>query len=207
LAVDQEKEQQYTHMKNETIEWIKAIMIAAGLVFLIRWFIFAPFIVEGPSMQPNLYTGERLIVNKILYTMRPPKRGEVIVFHAPEQKDYIKRVIALPGETIKVEGDDVYINDRLLQEPYIQEQINEAIENGTLYNTTKDFNVTDDGVIAMKVPERSLFVMGDNRPNSKDSRWDDVGFIPYGKVVGRADLIFWPIDKFQLIKHYNEVTK
>src|SRR5690348_14722599 len=84
--------------KNEVWEWIKALVIAGVLVVVIRWFIFAPFIVDGPSMHPNFFTGERLIVNEIIYKIRKPKHGEVIVFHAPEGKDYIKRVIALPGE-------------------------------------------------------------------------------------------------------------
>jgi len=88
-------------LKGEAWEWIKAILIAAALVFLIRWFIFATYVVEGPSMQPNFHTGERLIVNKIIYSFRKPERGEVVVFHAPQGKDYIKRVIALPGEKNK----------------------------------------------------------------------------------------------------------
>lgn len=205
--MDQDNGQAANHVKNETLEWIKAIMIAAGLVFVIRWLVFAPFIVEGPSMQPNFYTGERMIVNKILFSFRSPKRGEVIVFHALEGKDYIKRVIALPGETIKVDGDNVYINDKLLEEPYIQGEIDEANKNGTFYNTTKNFKVTDEGIISVKVPKDSLFVMGDNRPNSKDSRWEDVGFIPFDKLVGRADLIFWPVDKLEWIHHSFEVEK
>ena len=89
--------------KSETWEWIKALVIAGVLVIIIRWFLFSPFIVDGDSMHPNFFTGERLIVNEIVYDIRAPKRGEVIVFHAPEGKDYIKRVIALPGETVKVD--------------------------------------------------------------------------------------------------------
>jgi signal peptidase I len=106
--------------KSEAMEWTKALLIAGVLVVVIRWLIFSPFIVEGPSMEPNFYTRERLIVNKVIYDIRKPKRGEVIVFHAPDGRDYIKRVIALPGETIKVEGDKVFVNGQEIEKPYLK---------------------------------------------------------------------------------------
>jgi signal peptidase I len=184
---------QVQSVKNEAWEWIKALLIALVLVVLIRWLLFAPFIVEGPSMQPNFYTGERLIVNKLVYRIWEPERGEVIVFHAPAKKEYIKRVIALPGEKVKVEGDQVYINGVLLDEPYIQEAVNEAKQKGGSYNQpTNNFE-------EQIVPEGSLFVMGDNRPQSLDSRSSSVGFVPYKEIVGRADIIFWPLNVFGLI--------
>ncbi|WP_084225151.1 signal peptidase I [Paenibacillus pectinilyticus] len=176
--------------KNETWEWIKALVIAGVLVIIIRWFLFSPFIVDGDSMHPNFFTGERLIVNKLVYDIRAPKRGEVIVFHAPEGKDYIKRVIALPGETVKVTGDKVYINGEELAQPYIQAAIDQAVKEGHPYNTLKDFPES-------KVPDGEIFAMGDNRPNSKDSRM--IGFVPYNKIVGRAEVIFWPVKKISFI--------
>jgi signal peptidase I len=176
-------------VKREAWEWFKALVMAGVLVFLIRWLVFAPFVVDGPSMQPNFYTGERLIVNKFIYDFRKPHRGEVIVFHATEDKDYIKRVIALPGETIRVEGDNVYVNGELLDEPYIREAVEQAKKNGTSYNLRNFAEKT--------VPEGTVFVMGDNRTNSQDSR--DIGFIEYRRIVGRAELIFWPLSKIKLI--------
>ncbi|WNR47039.1 signal peptidase I [Paenibacillus roseipurpureus] len=181
-----------TQVKKETWEWIKALIIAGVLVIVIRWFLFSPFIVDGDSMHPNFFTGERLIVNKIVYDIRDPKRGEVIVFHAPEGKDYIKRVIALPGETVKVTGDKVFINGEEMHENYIQDAIDQAVKEGHPYNTLLDFPET-------KVPEGELFAMGDNRPNSKDSRTKSVGFVPYNKIVGRAEVIFWPVNKIRFI--------
>jgi signal peptidase I len=176
-------------LKKEAWEWTKALLIAAALVFFIRWLIFAPFIVEGPSMEPNFYTGERLIVSKIIYSIRKPERGEVIVFHATKEKDYIKRVIALPGETVKVEGDKVYVNNQLLDEPYLKKALDDAAKKGIPYNTRNFPEKT--------VADGTIFVMGDNRSNSADSR--DIGFIKYEQVVGRADLIFWPFDKISLV--------
>lgn len=188
-------------LKNDTFEWIKAILIATVIVIVIRWFLFTPTVVSGVSMEPNFHDKERIIVNKIIYSIREPKRGEVIVFHAPEDLDFIKRIIALPGDTIKVLGDDVYINDELIEEPYIQDSINDAHDRGILYNSSKSFYSSDDGTSSVKVPENAIFVLGDNRPRSKDSRYDQVGFIPMDEIVGRADIIFWPISDIKLIKH------
>ncbi|RCX21330.1 signal peptidase I [Fontibacillus phaseoli] len=184
--------------KSETLEWLKAIVIAVVLVLLIRWLFFAPFIVDGPSMQPNFHTGERIIVNKIIYDIRGPKHGEVVVFHVPsEGRDFIKRVIGVPGDTVKVEGDTVTVNGQGIEEKYIQDVLNEKHNNNELYNTEANFpneQVTDD-----TVPEGYVFVLGDNRSNSTDSR--RIGYVPYGDIIGRADLVFWPLKDIEFIKH------
>lgn len=183
--------------KNEVLEWIKAIAIALVLVILIRWLLFKPFIVDGPSMKPNFHTGERVIVNEILYDIRKPQRGEVVVFHVPsEGRDFIKRVIGVAGDTVKVEGDVVTVNGEPVNETYIQGAIDEAHNNNSLYNN-KNFPNEDftDGT----VPEGHVFVMGDNRSDSTDSRM--IGYVPLGDIVGRADLIFWPIKDITIINH------
>ncbi|MNC37546.1 Signal peptidase I T [compost metagenome] len=183
--------------KNEVLEWVKAIAIALVLVILIRWLLFKPFIVDGPSMQPNFHTGERVIVNEILYDIRSPQRGEVIVFHVPsEGRDFIKRVIGVAGDTVKVEGDVVTVNGEPVNETYIQGAIDEAHNNNALYNN-KNFPNEDftDGT----VPKGHVFVMGDNRSDSTDSRM--IGYVPLGDIVGRADLIFWPVKDITVINH------
>ncbi|WP_410769276.1 signal peptidase I [Fontibacillus sp. BL9] len=184
--------------KSEALEWLKAIVIAVVLVLLIRWLFFAPFIVDGPSMQPNFHTGERIIVNKIIFDIRGPKHGEVVVFHVPsEGRDFIKRVIGVPGDKVKVEGDTVTVNGQVIEETYIQDVLNEKHNNNELYNTESNFpneQVTDD-----TVPEGHVFVLGDNRSNSTDSR--RIGYVPYGDIIGRADLVFWPLKDIQFIKH------
>lgn len=188
--------------QNELVEWIKALAIAGVLVLVIRWFLVSPFIVDGPSMEPNFWNRERIIVNKIIYDIRKPKRGEVIVFHVPQEgRDFIKRVIALPGETVKVDGDQIYINGEPLAETYLQGAYDKAHSDGVLYNRydgdRSNFPNSSfpDGV----VPEGTVFVMGDNRPNSEDSRM--IGYVSVDEIVGRADLIFWPIKDFKLVKH------
>jgi signal peptidase I len=186
-------------VRKEVFEWVKALAIAAILVWLIRWFLFAPFAVDGPSMQPNFHTGERLIVNKVIFDIRQPHRGEVVVFHVPQQgRDFIKRVIALPGDTVKVEGDNVYVNGVKQDEPYLKEAIAEANKKGELWNQTGP-NFPNETVTQGTVPADSFLAMGDNRSNSEDSR--SIGYIPYNQLVGRADVIFWPPSDMKIINH------
>lgn len=185
--------------RKEVFEWVKALAIAAILVWLIRWLLFAPFAVDGPSMQPNFHTGERLIVNKIIFDIRQPHRGEVVVFHVPQEgRDFIKRVIALPGDKVKVEGDDVFVNDVKQDEPYLKQAIEEANKKGELWNQTGP-NFPNENVTEGTVPADSFLAMGDNRSNSEDSR--RIGYIPYKQLIGRADVIFWPPSDMKIIKH------
>jgi signal peptidase I len=175
----------------ELTEWVTALAIAGIVVFLVRWFVISPFIVDGPSMEPNFWHGERIMVNKLLYEFRAPKRGEVIVFHMPDRRDLIKRVIGLPGDTVRVEGDKVYVNGQPIEEPYLEQAIAEAHARGLPYND-RDFQETT-------VPEGTLFVLGDHRNNSLDSRDPSVGFIPLDRVIGRAEFVFWPISHIKYI--------
>lgn len=177
--------------KKEAVDWLKALVVAGVLVVIIRLFLFSPYIVDGPSMQPNFHTGERVIVNKILYDIREPERGEVIVFHSPFDSDYIKRVIAVPGQTVRVTGDTVYVDGEPIEEPYIQGPVDAAAAKGTTYNNKNYEEQT--------VPEGHVFVMGDNRPNSHDSR--DIGFIAFEDIVGRADVVIWPLSDLRFITH------
>ncbi|QMV40196.1 signal peptidase I [Cohnella cholangitidis] len=187
---------------NELTEWIKALAIAGILVFVIRWFLVSPFIVDGQSMEPNFWDRERIIVNKIIYDIREPKHGEVIVFHVPsEGRDFIKRVIGVPGDKVKVEGDQVYINGQQVDETYLKGAYDKAHAQGVLYNKQDDerANFPNNEFPDDVVPEGSVFVMGDNRSNSEDSRM--IGYVSMKEIVGRADLVFWPLKDFSLVKH------
>jgi len=180
--------------KSELWEWAKAIIIALVLVFLIRTFLFTPTVVSGDSMEPNFHDKQRLIVNILIYSIREPRHGEVIVFHAPfedEGKDFIKRIIALPGDKVRVEGDNVYINDTKIEETYIQGMVTNRASLGMGFNYR--------GFEERIVPEGKVFVLGDNRPISKDSR--DIGFIDMDEIVGRADLLIWPPADFGFVNH------
>lgn len=175
--------------KNELWEWTKALLIAVGLAAVIRYFLFAPIVVDGFSMMPTLHNGDRMIVNKL----SKPDRFDIIVFHAPEQKDYIKRVIGLPGDTVEYINDTLYVNGKAYEEPYL-ETYKKQNPAGPL---TEDFTlkeITGENT----VPEGELFVMGDNRRSSKDSR--HIGTIPLEKVIGDTKFVYWPIKDIRIVK-------
>jgi signal peptidase I len=182
-----------TKKKGETWEWLKAVMIAVLLAGGIRYFIFAPIIVDGLSMMPTLHDHDRMIVNKLSYKIGTPKRFDIIVFHAEEGKDYIKRVIGLPGDHIEYKNDTLYINGKAYKEPYL-DQYKKQLIDGPL---TEPFTLEE--ITGKKtVPKGYLFVMGDNRRFSKDSR--HIGFIPMEKVVGKANIVYWPLSDARIIK-------
>lgn len=169
-----------TNLGEEVKDWIVSIVIAVALAFFIRYFIVEPYMVEGPSMLPTLVSGERLIVNKLIYRLKQPVKGEIIVFRYPRDpsRDFIKRVIATAGDTIEVKGGRIFVNGQLINENYILEETRGSYPLAT-------------------IPEGHIFVMGDNRNNSEDSRFADVGFVPLDMIKGKAVLIFWP---FNLLK-------
>lgn len=175
--------------KNATLEWIKAIVIAIALTFIIRIFFFTPIVVDGASMEPTLQDQERMIVTKI----GEPKRFDIIVFHATENQDYVKRVIGLPGDHIEYKDDILYINGKPYDEPYL-EAAKRKITDGLLTNS---FTLRETPIQSDVVPEGHLFVMGDNRRFSKDSR--HIGAVPMEKVVGTTKIVFSPIDKIRVI--------
>ena len=181
--------------KNELWEWSKALLIAFGLAAIIRFFLFTPIVVDGDSMMPTLKNGDRMVVNKIGYMVGEPDRFDIVVFHAPEQKNYIKRVIGLPGDHVAYKNDQLYINGKEVAEPYL-EQYKSEITEGTL---TDDFTLEEiPGVEVDKIPEGYVFVMGDNRRYSKDSR--HIGLVAIDEIIGDTNVVFWPLNEIGLVK-------
>ncbi|KGA96118.1 signal peptidase I [Alkalihalobacillus alcalophilus ATCC 27647 = CGMCC 1.3604] len=174
-------------------EWLKAILIALALAFLIRYFLFAPIVVDGESMTPTLQDGDRMIVNKFSYRLFEPERFDIVVFHAPGGKDYIKRIIGLPGDEIEYSSDVLYVNGEPVDEVFLEE-LKGRYEGERLTNNFTLEDVTNQFV----VPEDHLFVLGDNRRHSKDSR--DIGTVPYEEVIGKASIIFWPLSEVRIAK-------
>lgn len=169
----------------EVYEWIKSLVIAGILAYLIHTFLFAIVVVSGSSMEPTLLNQERLIMNKIAYRVGAPQHGDIVVFHATETDDYIKRVIGLPGDIIEFKEDTLYINGESAEEVYLNEKKNALHEELTL---TIDFG-------PVEVPDGMVFVMGDNRRNSTDSR--DIGPIEIEKIIGRVKIVIWPIQEIR----------
>ncbi|GGF15806.1 signal peptidase I [Halobacillus andaensis] len=165
----------------------KAVLIAVLIAFVFKTYLFASYIVDGESMEPTLYDGNLLMVNKIAYDIRDIDRTDVIVFHANPEEDYVKRVIGLPGDEISFENDILYINGEAVAEPYLDQL---RPNDGEVF--TEDFTleeVTGETV----VPEGELFVMGDNRRDSLDSR--SFGFVSIEQIVGEVDMRYWPFSQ------------
>ena len=209
----------------DIIEWIYCIIIAVVLALLIRYFVGTPTIVKQSSMYPTFKQNDRLVLNRIYRTTKTtPSRGEIITIEAPtisrvtaektnlnnyvaryEERNrgwfknfiynvleigkisYIKRVIALPGEHIEIKNGKVYINDKELEEEYIADTVKTESMEGSFYD--------------LVVPEGTVFVMGDNRTGSSDSRM--FGCIPYEKIEGKVVFRFWPLNKMGVIKTAN----
>lgn len=177
------------------------LLVALLLALLIKSFLVQAFFIPSQSMEQTLQIGDRVLVNKVVYHLHPPRRGDVIVFEDPlptaeparnpvsafwhwlteglglstnPEKDFIKRVIALPGETLEIRQGVVTINGKALDEPYLLHPLQDLRDYGPRV-----------------VPEGTLFVMGDNRPNSNDSRFG-LGLVPMDNVIGRAFVVIWP---------------
>lgn len=158
--------------KSPLREWVETIVLALIVALLIREFLLQVYKVQGESMEPTLHTEERVLVNKMIYRLRSPHPGEIIVLRDPmdNRRELIKRIIAVEGETIEVRQGQVFVEGQPLEEPY---KAQGAYDYGP-----------------MQVPAGHVFVMGDNRLASMDSRW--LGPIPLTVVQGRAFFRFWP---------------
>ncbi len=162
-------------------EVIETIVLTV-LMFLVIRFAVQNFNIEGTSMEPSLHNQELILVDKWTYLFRPPARGDVIVFVAPPQpsQDYIKRVIGLPGDTITIINTTVIVDGITLKETYVDQN-----NQGNMYNYKNIHN--------MVVPPNDYFVLGDNRRGSSDSR--DWGFVPKNNIIGRAAIVYWPLQQ------------
>lgn len=183
------------------------LLVAFVLAFLLRTFVLQVFYIPSQSMAPTLQVNDRMVVEKISYLFREPQRGEIVVFEGDEvgyvppdesagqqlirgvgqflgvvpanARDFVKRVIGLPGDTVTIEEGVVRVNGEVIDEPYVQ--FDDQRSSGPF-----------------EVPEGKLFFLGDNRPNSSDSRFS-LGYVDLDKVVGRAVVIIWPVDHAQVI--------
>ena len=171
----------------ELKEWVPYILIALALSFVITRYIGQRTRVEGSSMETTLHDKDQLIADKISYRFTDPERFEVIVFPYAQDEDvhYIKRIIGLPGETIQIKDGYIYINEKRLEEDYGSAKI---ITPGT-------------AAMPIELGEDEYFVMGDNRNNSKDSRFESVGLIQRDKIIGRAWVRIYPFNQMGAVLH------
>lgn len=169
------------NIKKEILEWVQAIVIALVIALVIRTFVFSLIRVDGHSMVPTLQHNDRLIVTKLMYK---PQQGDIIILRPPMHKNtpFVKRIIALPGQTVDIDfkKHKVLVDGVELKEPYINEP---TVQRG-------------DVKFPVVVPENTVFVLGDNRNNSRDSRYSDVGMVPYKSIIGKAVFRIWPLNNF-----------
>lgn len=172
----------------EIMEWFVSIIIAVSLVLVIHNYFGQLVRVDGASMQPTLYTDQRVLVGKIVYwNDENIERGDIVITKFPNSRDnYVKRIIALPGDSVYIIDGVLYINDEIIDEPYIKEDM--------LLNYGK----------AM-IPADHYFVMGDNRNNSKDSRSVNVGSLPRSFIKGKVHAIVWPFIDYTVIEHHDYI--
>ncbi len=161
-------------------EVVQTLLLALLLALLIRGFLVETYLVYGPSMEPSLHEGERLLVNKLVYRFRAPAPGEIVVFSEPgsDGRNLVKRVVAVAGQELEIRNGDVFIDGSLVLEGYV-------------------LSPSSDTLPTHQVPEDSIFVMGDNRANSLDSRY--FGPVARDQVRGRAFIIFWPLSRFNIL--------
>jgi len=171
--------------KRQAIEWVVLVVGALVIAVIIKTFLFQAFYIPSASMDPTLKVHDRVLVNKLSYHLHSVHRGDIVVFKAPPEertakiKDLVKRVIGLPGDTLEARDGQVYVNDRLLKEPYLP--------NGT---RTEELPRT-------VIPAGHYFMMGDNRGASSDSRV--FGPIKRSTIIGRAFVTMWPLNRLRFL--------
>jgi signal peptidase I len=166
-----------------TLVWFRDIFISIVVSFFIITFLYQPVKVEGTSMQPQLRDEDRLFINKFVYHFSKIERGDVVVFNYPRDpsKSYIKRVIALPGDDLRIDKGQVYVNGRQIAEPYVPEEFE-----------------SDRSIDEEVIPAGEYFVMGDHRSISSDSR--DFGPVKRNLIYGKAAFVYWPKDDAGVVR-------
>lgn len=198
--MDTKKPASTVHKKSAIRDWVESIVVAFVLAMIIRTFVVQAFKIPTGSMRMTLVEGDIILVNKFIYGAKipilnfrlpkvmQPSRGDVIVFVYPQdpKKDFIKRLIALPGESVEIKNGTIYINEKPLLDSVFSQRY---------YYNRGDFGQEGQKII---VPKGSYYVLGDNSASSQDSRY--WGFVPAGNILGKALVIYWPPQRVRIIK-------
>lgn len=170
------------------LDFLETIVVSLAIFALVYLFLFQPHQVDGRSMEPNFHNGEYILTDKVSYRLGDPKRGDVVVFHSPadERVDFIKRIVAVPGDQVMVKDGFIYLNTQKLEEPYLNDP--GRVVAGRFLREGQ----------AVEIPVGQYVVMGDNRLHSSDSR--EWGLVTRGGIVGRAFFRYWPLDELGLVK-------
>ena len=181
------------NVKKEMLEWFTALVIGIVIVLLVRIFLATNYEVVGQSMMPTLNNEDKVIVSKLSKI----ERMDIVIFHGEQQEDYVKRVIGLPGDKISYENDELFINNKKMEEPYLQSYSAYVNQNE---NFTGDFELKE-LTGSDRVPPGKIFVLGDNRISSMDSRY--FHFVDNKEIIGVVKARYWPISE-ATIQFYSE---
>lgn len=184
---------QKSSLWSTVVDVIETVVVAAAIFVVVYLFLLQPHQVRGSSMEPNFKDGEYILTDKVSYRFNDPARGDIVIFKAPTDPDvdFIKRIIALPGEKVEIKNNTIFITNAqnpdgfALSEPY---EILDPIDGGTHLREGK----------VVEVPEDNYFVFGDNRTHSFDSR--EWGPLPRKSIIGKAWVRYWPLSKISLMK-------
>lgn len=169
------------------IDFFLWLAVFVALALAVRMFVFEPVLVDGDSMYPTLLHGERMFVEKVSYLIEPPGRGDILICRYPNYRENcVKRVIGLPGEVVSVSGGVVYVNG-------------EPLEESAYWRGDAGGTLLRQDMAPVTVPENNVFVMGDNRNYSDDSRDPYVGPIPYARVIGKVHSVIWPLGEIRSV--------
>lgn len=176
------------------LDVIETIVVALAIFVIVYLFFFQPHQVKGASMEPNFHDEEYILTDKISYRFHSPLRGDVVVFRAPKNREheYIKRIVGLPGERIKITNGDVFINGQKIEEDYLEKST--ISYSGSFLRSGEEFLIS----------QGEYFVLGDNRPHSSDSR--EWGTIVREDIIGRAWFRYWPPSRFGIIPKVNYLS-
>ena len=169
------------------LDFLETIVVSLAIFALVYLFLFQPHQVDGRSMEPNFHNGEYILTDKVSYRLHEPKRGDVVVFHSPQDEriDFIKRIIGVPGDEIKISDGHVVLNGTQLKEDYINDP--GQVLSGRYIREGASVNI----------PDGQYMVMGDNRLHSSDSR--EWGLVTRAGIVGRAFFRYWPVSEFGVV--------
>nr|TXF84693.1 signal peptidase I [Alkalicoccus halolimnae] len=166
--------------KKKKGSWLIPIILAVAVAFVVRSFFIAPYVVEGASMEPSLENNDRILVNKTTTWLGEFERGDIIIIEDEENRHYVKRIIALPGETLEMADGSLTVEGEEIEEPYV-----------------KELELYAEQLEEVTMAEDEYFVMGDNRGNSMDSR-NGLGYIDEDNIVGRSAVVFFPLSNMQM---------
>lgn len=171
------------------LDIIQVIIFAVSIFLFVYLLIMQPHKINGESMESNFHNNEYILTEKVTYYFNKPKRGEVVVFKAPPDghDEFIKRIIGIPGDTVMIQSCKVSVNGKIIEEKYLSSGL--CTSPGTLATEGK----------TLTVPDGKYFLMGDNRPHSLDSRYEQIGFIGQDKFTGKAWVVYWPLNDAHIV--------